>query len=336
MYCAVAAWRQFHRGQPSLALELLRQAVGASQARGTPYYIAADNLGYGLLLHLCGRPQDGRRHLEVGHEVGASIRNPLLEFVYRLFSACLAKDQERHDHALAELALAMQIGRDHGYMHFLFFPPRVIARLCLEALEAGIEPAYVRSLIERNELTPDPVWRHSESWPWPIRIYTLGRFSVVEHGKTLRFTGKTQRRPMELLKALIALGGRDVSESRLADALWPDSEGDASAQSLATTLFRLRKLLGERAIRRQEGRVTLDSSYCWVDCWEFERVASDDSIEPKARLSRLRRLYQGDFLRDLDAPWAKRLRERLQARFTRLANESSTLLSSILAFLFGV
>jgi DNA-binding SARP family transcriptional activator len=205
----------------------------------------------------------------------------------------------------------------------------------VEALEHGIETAYVRSLIERNELTPDPAWRQSEAWPWPIRIYTLGRFSVVQQGAPLRFTGKLQRRPLELLKALIALGGRDVSEARLADALWPEAEGDASAQSLATTLFRLRKILGEHAIRRQEGRVTLDPSYCWVDCWEFERIAIDESLDSGTRLAKLRRLYHGAFLEDLEAPWVERLRERLQTRLNRVVNETSTIFPWMMIPLFG-
>jgi hypothetical protein len=334
-YYAVAAWRRFNRGEPSLALQLLHCAVAASEARGTPYYIAADHLGYGLLLHLCRRSEEAQQHLELGREVGASIHTPLIEFVYRLFSAYVAKDLKRDEQSLEHLRHAMCIGRHHGHMHFLFFPPKVIARVCLEALEADIEPEYVRSLIERNELTPDAEWRHAEAWPWAIRIYTLGRFSVVQNGKTLRFAGKTQKRPMELLKALIALGGRDVSEARLADLLWPDSEGDASAQALATTLFRLRKLLGEQAIRRQEGRVTLDSSYCWVDCWEFERIASDETVDRALRLARLRRLYQSDFLEDIDAPWVKRLRERLRGKFTRIVTEANSVLCWFLALLLG-
>jgi LuxR family transcriptional regulator, maltose regulon positive regulatory protein len=322
-YYAVAAWRRYHRGEPVMALHFLRRAVAASEARGTGYFIAVDNLGYGLLLHLCGDSDAARRHLDIGRSVGASIRNALIEFAYQLFSAYLALDSREHDKLLHHLKRAMEMGREHGYMHFFYFPPKLIAKLCLEALQRGLEPGYVQALIQRNGLTPDPSWRQSEAWPWPIRIYTLGRFSVVKDGQQMRFAGKAQKKPMELLKVLIALGGRDVAESRLADALWPEAEGDAAAQALATTLFRLRRLLGEQAIHRQEGRVTLDSGLCWVDCWEFERVSSDDSLDPPQRLAKLQRLYQGNFLDGTDeAPWAQPLRERLYARLARLAPKS--------------
>jgi hypothetical protein len=318
-YYAVVAWRRFQAGESALALQLLARAVAASEARGTPYYIAVDNLGFGLLLHLCGRSVEAIRHLELGRRVGQDIQNSLIEYAYLLFSAHLSLDFGRDSEARLHLEKAMRLGHQHGYMHFFFFPPPVIARLCLVALEAGIEPAYVGSLIERNELAADPAWRHSEAWPWPIRIYTLGRFAVVKHGVALRFVGKAQKKPLDLLKALIAFGGREVPEAKLADALWPGAEGDAAAQALATTLFRLRKLIGERAIRRQESRLTLDPSCCWVDCWAFERLSNDPSADQPVRLDKLRKLHQGPFLDGADdAPWAQPMRDRLHAKLARL------------------
>jgi two-component SAPR family response regulator len=144
----------------------------------------------------------------------------------------------------------------------------------------------------------------------------------------MRFTGKAQKKPLELLKALIAFGGRDVSETKLADALWPEAEGDAAAQALATTLFRLRKLIGEQVIRRQESRLTLDSTCCWVDCWEFQRLASETSGDPLMCLAKLRKLHQGPFLDGAEnAPWAQPLRQRLQARFARLTQKPNYLLA---------
>ena len=318
-YYGVAAWRRFHAGEPTLALQLLARAVAASDARGTFYYIATDNLGFGLLLHLCGKTAEALEHLAIAHRIGLAIENDLIEYAYHLFSAYVALDSDKQDKARFHLASGMRLGRQHTYMHFFFFPPRVIARLCFTALEAGIETAYVRALIERNELTPDPGWPQAESWPWPVRIYTLGRFSVVKQGTPLRFGAKAQKKPLELLKALIAFGGRDVPEGRLADALWPDAEGDAAAQALASTLFRLRKLIGEETIRRQDSRLTLDATSCWVDCWAFERLSRDDSGDAPMRRAKLRRLHQGSFLDGADnAPWAQPMRQRLDAQFARL------------------
>jgi hypothetical protein len=277
-----------------------------------------DNLGLGLLLHLCGKTGEALSCLELGRKAGTDIDNSLIEYAYHLFSAYVVSDSGAETESRAHLAKGMLIGRQRGYMHFFFFPPRVISQLCMMALEARIEIAYVQALIERNEFTPDPAWQQAESWPWPVRIYTLGRFGVVKQGVALRFTGKAQRKPLALLKALIAFGGRDVPETRLADALWPEAEGDAAAQALTTTLFRLRKLIGEPAIRRQESRLTLDAKYCWVDCWAFERLSNDRSLDASTRLEKLRKLHQGPFLDgDNDAAWARPMRERMRAHLAR-------------------
>jgi DNA-binding SARP family transcriptional activator len=96
---------------------------------------------------------------------------------------------------------------------------------------------------------------------------------LIKDGKPLIFSRKVQQKPLLMLKALIAHGGREVTEERLADILWPEADGDAAHSSFATTLSRLRHLLGiEQAIRFQEGKAVIDPRYCWVDVWSFERL----------------------------------------------------------------
>jgi LuxR family maltose regulon positive regulatory protein len=104
-----------------------------------------------------------------------------------------------------------------------------------------------------------------------IKIYTLGRFSLLVGGAEVTFARKAKNKPLELLKALIALGGRDVRQDTLAEALWPDADADLAAYSLTSTLHRLRTLVGPDAIRRQSGRLSLDAGLCWVDSWSLER-----------------------------------------------------------------
>jgi DNA-binding SARP family transcriptional activator len=107
-----------------------------------------------------------------------------------------------------------------------------------------------------------------------IRLFTLRPFQVLIQGEPLRFAVRVQRKPMELLKTLIALGGQGVAESKLGDALWPDSESDAALVSVRSTLHRLRKLLGRSALSVLDGKLTLDPAQCWADCYTFtERLA---------------------------------------------------------------
>lgn len=164
-------------------------------------------------------------------------------------------------------------------------------------------------------LSRDPAWPLNDAWPWAARIYTLGRFAIVKDGVPLRFTGKTQKKPLELLKALIAFGGRNVPEAKLQDALWPEAEGDSASQALATTLFRLRKLVGDNLIERGEGRLTLSATVCWVDCWALERLFNEKQHCETMRLEKITKLYQGAFLEgEDDAAWAMTMREKLRVK----------------------
>src|SRR5439155_423229 len=112
-----------------------------------------------------------------------------------------------------------------------------------------------------------------EPWPWPVKVYTLGRFAVLHDDRPLRFAGKVQKKPLSLLKAVIALGSPGVPEERLMDALWSDAEGDAARRSLTSAVFRLRRMLGhEAAVLRGGGEVALNPASCWVDVWAVDRL----------------------------------------------------------------
>jgi two-component SAPR family response regulator len=162
-----------------------------------------------------------------------------------------------------------------------------------------------------------------------IRVYTLGRFSLLLHGLPAIFGRKTPQRPLELLKAIIACGGRDISLSLLTSALWPDSDGDDAKRAFDTTLFRLRKILGDdRVITLREGKVSLDSRYCWTDVWEFERLlgrlnrirkldtTGRDALMLEQLTEQLLALYQDHFLAREDVTtWSVSLRERLRSKY---------------------
>jgi DNA-binding SARP family transcriptional activator len=167
------------------------------------------------------------------------------------------------------------------------------------------------------------------SWPTAasIKIYTLGRFSLLVGGKEVTFARKAKNKPLELLKALIALGGRDVRQDTLAEALWPDADADLAAFSLTSTLHRLRALVGPDAVRRQSGRLSLDAGLCWVDAWSLERELTAlehahraENLELTASLvASVVLQYRGGFLTgDADHPWVLSTRERLRGRLLRL------------------
>jgi len=219
----------------------------------------------------------------------------------------------------------------HGYQNFSWWSPRVMKMLCVKALENGIEVDYVQELVQKRGLGRQSTPVHIEAWPWAVKIYSLGRFTILIDNQPVSVGRKAQHKPLELLKAIISQGGRDVSEEFLTSALWPDAEGDAARQAFDTTLHRLRKLLvHEQAIHLRDRRISLDPNYCWVDVWALERLmseadttlantATDENGTALANLSdRIHALYHGRFLgKEFNAAWAISLRERLRSRYLR-------------------
>jgi DNA-binding SARP family transcriptional activator len=142
--------------------------------------------------------------------------------------------------------------------------------------------------------------------------------------RAVEFGRKVQQRPLSLLKALIALGGRDVPEARLAELLWPEADGDLAHHSFTVALSRLRKLLGkEEALVLKEGRLSLSNRHCWVDVWAFERFLGQaekarkegKGTEAVRNFEKALSLYRGAFLQFEELSWAVSLREKLRGGF---------------------
>jgi LuxR family maltose regulon positive regulatory protein len=213
-----------------------------------------------------------------------------------------------------------QAARLHSIWQNAGLSGRVMAAMCAEALDAGIEVAYVKSLIRRFRLEP-PVTA-SEVWPWRTKVYALGRYEVYRDEERLEFSGKAPKKPLALLKALIAFGGRNVPEERLMDALWPDEEADAARKSLDITVLRLRKLLGSNdTIMVSDELIGLNPQLCWTDVWGLERrVEQFDGGEGQvSAAAEALRLYRGNFLpADTEEPWTAKMRERLRSKFVRI------------------
>jgi two-component SAPR family response regulator len=160
-----------------------------------------------------------------------------------------------------------------------------------------------------------------------FRVYVLGRFRLLT-GSTPTTNPPRSRKPQEVLQALIAFGGTEVSAGVLTDALWPDSEGDAAYHALETALYRLRQLLGARdAVRMEGGKVSLNRDQLWVDMWEFEeelRRPHDPGADGIERIGRLRLLYQGHFLQhETEKPWILDARLELRDRLLRAIRDAA-------------
>jgi LuxR family transcriptional regulator, maltose regulon positive regulatory protein len=233
--------------------------------------------------------------------------------------------------ALAAAREAFASGRTAEMFFSCWHAPADHAALAALALEAGVETAYATELVRRLRLRPGPRAAGVEAWPWDLRLETLGGCAILRAGAPARDgSAKVARKPLELLRLLVAYGPRGARPDALAEALWPDAEGRAASHALETTLYRLRKLLGDpQAVLQRGGRIALDPSSVFVDAWAVERLL--DRVEAAARrcepppagfLERVRRLYGGDLFEDEgEEPAVLSARQRLRERVRRLVSD---------------
>ncbi len=297
-----------------------------------------DRLGYGpgpayaatldalvLALRDCG--EETAAAIQRALERGRAIGMPRFEYALLVLEADRRARAGAPD-AAAVLAQAFAIGARHGFARSRLFLPRVVlTRIHALARATGVDPIYTERIARAHGLEEPPAAAATPR----IEVRTLGRFAVLRDGAPLPASRKLPRRPLALLKALIAFGEREVPEAVLGTALWPDADGDAAHEALAINLRRLRQLLGDKdAVLRAGNQLSLDPDRVWTDARAlrelFQRIdellavpsqAGDQALEELTR--RLLALYGGDFLPDEDVAWVIAPRERQHAQLVRRA-----------------
>jgi DNA-binding SARP family transcriptional activator len=348
---AVRTWIAILRGQHEEARALAHKTLIEMDAHG-PVWL---QFGTRLLVAITEFEADPE-HADIGPPLAQArtlIAGTCLdryESAVRIVEAWVKLRREGPEAARALIERSVA-GRDPYHGQFaLRMHPTLLSEVYGTALQLRIAEGEVRRAIRDYGLrAPDP---DARGWPWPFEVRTLGRFEVLHDGQPLAFSRKVPRKTLALLKAIIALGGRSVSEQRLLDALWPDEEGDAGARALDATVLRLRMLLGDAAaIEQRGGRISLAPDKVWVDVFAFDQAlaAADaaahrhDPAEAQP-LQRALELYRGAFLaEDEGEAWPVAARERLRGRFIHaLARQAETfertgdLDAAIAAYLRGI
>jgi DNA-binding SARP family transcriptional activator len=299
-------------------LEMARQhgqiAVDINREVGTPFPEALASLTLAQIHFEMGEPESATALLAKASGLARAMRSRTLELLYELTSAGFKLQQRQAEAALSHLRGGLSLQHKIGFLNIPGWHSRLMKSLLLLALENDIEPEFVERLIRKHDLRTDAPPQASESWPWPVKIYTLGRFCLLIDGQPLQFSGKAQEKPLELLKVLIALGGRAVGKERLMDILWPDADGDKALRALDTTLHRFRKLVGhEQVIQVRNRKLSLNEQLCWVDVWAMENLLGQTATtlpglasQAHERAEELKKQlfsrYRGGFLSDDDKP----------------------------------
>jgi DNA-binding SARP family transcriptional activator len=326
-YHLLVAWDFGVRGDVDRAYHEGRTGLAIAEETGVPTTIALLVFQLAQLAHERGDADEAAMYLARMRAISEGMGSQSMLFMTEVVEADFALSRGDEADGIRRLRQGLERSRRQRLRFYSGWRPTVMARVCVAALEREICVDHVQELVRHHAIVPDQAPLDVPNWPWAVEVRCLGALQLAHDGRELRMRGKAPQRPLELLRALVALGGRYVPAARLIDALWPDAEGDAGQVALDTNLLRLRRLLGHAdALVVENGRVSLDEGHCWLDAWSLERrleriEARLPQAPPPAALTpdlqEALRLYAGPFLADCDAAWAVAPRERLRRRLLR-------------------
>jgi len=169
----------------------------------------------------------------------------------------------------------------------------------------------------------------------PLAVHCLGGFAVLREGVPVPVGEWKSRKARDLVKILIARGGRPVHRETLLDLLWPDDDAAQTASRLSVALSTARAVL-DPAKRHPAGwylgadndTLWIDGTHADIDVDRFHALAALAVTERKAgpspsatdMLAAAEAAYVGDaFPEDPYEDWTVSLRERTRATYIWVA-----------------
>lgn len=320
--------------QAELAKEHAEKAMEYVDMYDTPLSLGFINLVRSQCFFESREVEKAYEYLKITESWSKKVGNKHIDFQCRMTRAQWLIDQGSSD-GESVLADALAFGVENDFVTHPWWGWRreSVIRIYDVALKKHIEREYVKRLISVNNIIPKKPELVSEHWPWVLKIHTLGNFSISINGKLNGEECKLQGKSLELLTCIVVYGGSNVSVELLIDSIWPDAEGDAGHHALETTLYRLRKTLGDGQILvMQSGRLSLNPAYVWVDIFALDLVLKnmEKTIQAKGGCQEIQLiskdvfgLYAGEFMENFD-----RSSEILNLREKTLQNVSQVMIKA--------
>ena len=300
------------------------RSIELAETCGTPFPIAYSTISRAWLLIESGDISQAEKAMDRIRSLQVLNYSALMNFMYELTNAACAYVKDRNEKMLLHLNAAFSAAAEHGIMMPFGMIRKHLSALCAAALQAGIQPEFVAEFITRIQLPPPDLSKAGDLWPWSVKLRTLGFFEIQRHGKPIKLSVKTPKKPLELLELLVCRGQRGITKDRAADLLWPAAEGDRALQTLDTTLHRLRRLIGDdQAVVLEGGRLTLSPQRCWIDAWYLETLLNqaEPAVDQETKghlLGKAVDIYQGHFgIADHNDAPAASYAERIKTRWIR-------------------
>lgn len=292
--------------------------------------IGAQVLGRAWALAIDGQYAAARERVTTNIAVQSGRPREIILCISAFLGALEAREADGHEGAiyLQRLREAFTLAARLQWPNYLASLPTLASRVSGDALNAGIECAFVRATVAQRKLPPPAL--DCAAWPWPLEITTFGGFALKRFGEPMPFEGKVQKKPLELLKSIVSVGRRGISIHLLCEMLWPDSEAEQARTAFKVTLSRLRKLLDvANAFELTDTRIALNADVVRVDCARFEMLADAlEAINCRSSSTLAKQfvsVYRGRFLGSEPCNrWLQSARERWHARFVRVVIGAGT------------
>lgn len=308
---SVIGLNQFVDGQCDRAIETGEQCLDLWRQNGFLIAEYAWECIQAVYLLDAGRGEEALARVAHAERGVAGTLCNYLDPLFALLRSRHARDVGDPEVSREHLRSALTMARNRKRAAALAWARPMLPEAFATAWGLGIEPEVVRALAREWSVTP-PAGLAPEAWPWPVVVKVLGGFGLQIRGIAAPPKRKVSRRLVSLLGLLAASAPRGVPMGRIADALWPESEGDHALGNARTALTRLRDWLeDDDAVEVRDGVVRLRPDRVWTD------VGALDGAIARGAADEVRALYRGPILPDEDSPWVLGARAELHAAVSR-------------------
>ena len=226
------------------------------------------------------------------------------------------------EEALAALEGGLRMAKEIGADQALVVEGQYAEDLLQLGVARGLECEGILEKIDRLRALAgtwmQPEGREKEATS-RLEIYALGGGRVVRDGKEISSSDWRAAMAKELFFYILLNG--PVERDAIGLVFWPDLPAKKMIDNFHSTLYRIRRAVGEGVVVVEEGRYRLGDVDYWFDVEEFEALVEQARLLPYHdwRAEELWRravaFYQGDFLPEVSRLWCVPKREVLRQMY---------------------
>ncbi len=248
---------------------------------------------------------------------------------------CLNKIDEMIQTLMKQVDVVRQGNHEHLVRVELRRFPQLRQALQLLPQTAGLRAIWLSFFSSEPEtVTPLAVEEVSVREETSLRMLAFGEPAVLVNG--IPVTRWRMARSMELYFMLLD-AGHPLRKEQIMEALWPEPD-EQSDQTLRSTIFYLRKAVGESCIIYNTGSYLLDlaslyGNHVWYDVDLFqkhytqakERLDAEDDEGGWQAFHNAVELYRGDYVQAFYSDWCNERRDKLRRMYLEMCRQLALL-----------